>query len=438
MVKKKTVDKVEPSLGRKSDDIYNYKDNSVFNASTIRDFKQSYKHINECLEIAPVLDSLEFISSLISQQPFIIHGGSDEINAFVKDNLDNLPLNIIIENCLYSLLYGYSVQEIIWALNDDNRIIISDVVPIAQSTLDSGLLNIVYSGNVIAGFKQLTNMTYLNNNSNPGEIFIPIEKTIYSVYKPKMGNPLGNSILRSINFEIQMYKEVYENLRLFAYRLSIPVTVVTTDLTNRDEVKNLVHSVKSNMEHPKGAILLQEGTEISKLDRGSNVSKIEEYLTTIDHLSNVIYSRFGIANIMRHDPYGSSAKQTVDMNLTLNIVNEYVEIINDLITTLINKLVQYNYPNPDKIKFTLNQIKSINWNSLYDILNNAGMDSKSEIYRDILDQVILDYTDVEYRVDKTDIIEQPAQKYHSTDGYSGNSDSVDPNGEDTKKMLNNL
>jgi hypothetical protein len=440
VIKKRKTQKKKAVLGRKSDDIYNYNKDSFLNKTVVRDFKQSYKHISECLEVAPVTDSIEFISSLISQQPYVIHGGSDEINKFVKDNLDNLSVNMIIENCLYSLIYGFNVQEIIWGLDDDNRIIIEDVVSVAQSTLDSGLLNFVYRGNNIIGFKQMTNMTYLNNsNSNSGEIFIPIEKTIYTVYKPKFGNPMGNSILRPINFEIQMFKELYENLRLFSYRLSLPLTVVTTDESNKDEVNNLVKSVKSNLEHPKGAILLKEGTTIDKVDRGSNTSKTLEYINSIDHIKDSIYSRFGISNIMRHDKYGSSAKQAVDANIVFNIMNEYVEIINKIMTDLISRLISYNFPVKDKIKFTLNEIKTVNYAGLFDILNNAGMDNKSEIYRTILDLCVLDYTDVEFTVQEDDITVPVEQSYHSVDGYNqtGDNPSEDPNGEKTKQMIKN-
>ncbi len=121
---------------------------------------------------------------------------------FVKQQLDNLPYGLIelIENFTSAFVFGFSLNEKIWA-SEGSQIVLIDLEPRYQLTIDEFVSEKGHTSYNQRYAKQTTN--------EMGTVYIPLTKCVHFMPRTRCRNPYGRSLLRSV-YKPYYYKSSIE------------------------------------------------------------------------------------------------------------------------------------------------------------------------------------------------------------------------------------
>ena len=154
--------------------------------------KEGYKKYDEMRRNSPIVGAALLATENLIRQISWNVTGDDENDLrvdFVEEVLEGMSLswNDHIIEALTMLPFGFSLFEVVYKRDEQNRIVWRKFAPRGQDTVHQW----VFDGNGgLAGMKQLAAPTY-------AVIEIPIEKMLLYRTRVERGNPEGRSMLRS-------------------------------------------------------------------------------------------------------------------------------------------------------------------------------------------------------------------------------------------------
>ena len=201
---------------------------------------------------------------------------STEVVDYIKYNFEHVDsrINGVVSNILTSVLYGFSVSEIVWNLIDEGKYkgkIGLDKI----KTLDPE--SITFDVDIKGNLKRVLQARATMSFEKP--IILPLAKLIIHTENKEFGNYYGNSRLRSIykNWFIKENLLKFWNIALERWGQPLVIGTVPTkdDLT-------LMKSILDNLQN-KSSIAKTEGWDIAALETGIGRSSGGDYSDAIKY-----------------------------------------------------------------------------------------------------------------------------------------------------------
>lgn len=318
-----------------------------------------------------------------------------EVTEFVQECLDNMsiPFRETLKNVLSAIIYGFSVQEVVYTVNKDMRIVFDAFYPVHIKTLQNEPFVTDKYGELKA----------VHQESDHGNVDIPISKIMLYSYDKEFDELEGTSILRPVKIVSEDKENVMDWLMTFLDRLGSPVLYGKTDdgvganamLDSFDSVANGTTGLTVGLED-----------EIGVIDVSSNG---EAYFKTLQYKDNQISRCFFIGNVIMGDNMqtGSYAQSQTQENVLMSIMNGILSDSAQCYQLKINELVKYNFgvdakaPNISFENFTkkdtINLINAIN-----NLITSGSFDSSNMAFRELLAKAFMDEADIKLDINNMD------------------------------------
>ena len=362
----------------------------------------TYKDSLEILDDDQVKVAYNIFTHILCSKKYSLSSPDD--NQEVLDFIDNMFLDMdievidIIHYVLTGVLYGFSVNELMFTVNDEQKLTVKNVIPINQSTLENNPFNFDDEGNV-----ESIHQTPPNEQS----IDIPRDKILLYSYDKSFDNPYGRGVLRQLKPIVHEKRDLNNWLMTDAQRHASPIMVGKSDNpASRNSMLDAFDDINA------GATGLTVGLEESVESVGGNGST-DEYRTAIQMKDNQILRLFFIPDLlMASNTTGSYAQSQTQLTFLYTIYNGILEdIANTIQRQIINPVITFNYG--DTVKppvFSFDRFDDTDYKTLFEIVNsliNTGaLASDNNAVHEALSKMFRTVVDVEYNQDNnTNIVE---------------------------------
>jgi len=265
---------------------------------------------------------------------------SQDIVEFIKYNFEHMDSRLMgsIAKIVTSLLYGFSVNEIIWKVIEtgkyNGKIGIKRLKSLDPNTIT---FKVDDKGNLEKVLQR-----YDDNEIVENTVSLPLEKLIIHTEDKEFGNYYGNSRLKAIykNWFIKETLIKFWNIAL--ERWGQPLVIGTVPTT--DDLKKMT-SILENLQN-KSAIAKTEGWEIAALETGIGRSSGGDYKDSIQYHNDQIIKGMLVPSLMIESGKGSGSfglGQTHFDIFTLMIKNLESDMSGIIESFLIKPLVEFNY-----------------------------------------------------------------------------------------------
>lgn len=322
---------------------------------------------------------------------------SPDDNQEVLDFIDNMFLDMdievidIIHYILTGVLYGFSVNELMFNVNDEQKLTVKNVLPINQSTLENTPFKFDDEGNV-----ESIHQTPPNEQA----IDIPIDKILLYSYDKSFDNPYGRGVLRQLKPLVREKRDLNNWLMTDAKRHASPIMVGKSENpASRNSMLDAFDDINA------GATGITVGLDESVESVGGNGST-DEYRTAIQMKDNQILRLFFIPDLlMASNTTGSYAQSQTQLTFLYTIYNGILEdVANTIQRQIINPVIEFNYG--DTVKppvFSFDRFDDTDYKTLFEIVNsliNTGtLASDNNAVHEALSKMFRTVVDVEYNQD---------------------------------------
>ncbi|WP_321422776.1 DUF935 family protein [uncultured Methanobacterium sp.] len=184
--------------------------------------KLTYRDYNNMILDPQVKSSLLFITYAMLRQRWTVTPASDdkkdkEVADFVTKaykNMQIIPMRQVLKDTFSDMKYGYSVAETVWHVKDVStpRVMPYKIKPLAIDTIENCF---VYTptGEV---------ESIIQNVGDGNPITIPAEKCLISTFNEEMGNKYGSPLLKEVNNNVFMKKQILKWWAVFLQKHESP------------------------------------------------------------------------------------------------------------------------------------------------------------------------------------------------------------------------
>jgi hypothetical protein len=362
------------------------------------DVNEMYCLIND----SKLHEGFNIITSTLCKQNYSIKWGEDvkgeqEHIDLIINNFKQLNMKKIIKEILQALVLGYSLQEIVYKV-EDTKVLIDDIVCVPRITLNTGIKNFVFDDyDNLIGFRQDNQLTadYQDNE------YIPLNKCIYYGYENVDGNYLGNPIIKPITRELQLRKQVINNINMIVWRYATPIITMSLE-KDFEDIGAVQRQLGDILDGKSPGLIMDSENEAQILtDKNSH-----DYLVDLlNYLDNVILSNLYNTDSKASGKDTSSSLQ-IQRESTYGQLNDVIGEINLLFNTVIKNLLDYNF-NDVMIYpvFVLSDIKIHQIENLLYLLNSLQIEKQNETFKNIVKEGITDMSSVHVDMDDLKFVE---------------------------------
>lgn len=331
-------------------DIINY----TLTLSTYREMFLSYPQISS---------NYNFINKTIKSVDYQIRSqkenkASNEVQKYVETVLDNMiiPIDVIFDNILEAMIYGYSVSELVWKVVNNNQLQLSYIKPKPREKFQ---FNFDKNGNI-------KSLTFDPQGQDEIENINP-SKFLISTYKPYGKNgAYGRSILVDM-YPIYMrwianFLNLLQGMDLYALPPILNKYVVDLFSGSEFNIKESMKKVRglrsfkcldipSKLSSDDNRTIIPS-LDVSYLQGGSTSTNFRSFMDLIKYLDDSIDLAFGIPTGIRDNTgAGSYAKTDIQYSSIFgNVIKELHKWIASIFNTQIIPKILYFSP------FSINSI----------------------------------------------------------------------------------
>ena len=345
----------------------------------------SYHEYRKIMKDTQVKVGLEILKYFLISKNYTLTSNSDdeldrEITEFITDALDNMeiPFREVLKNVLTAIRYSYSVQEIVYTLNNDNRVTIKALYPVHRRTIQNHPWVRDRNGDLVA----------VHQEAPLGSTDIPAEKCMVYSFDKEFDELEGESILNDLKPVVEDKEDLMDWLMTFASRNENPVMYgKTNNPLSRD---NLLRAFDE----------IADGTTGITIDKDDDVGVLESqhrgetFFRGLQYKDNQIFRRMFIGNLMLGDnsQTGSYAQINGQQDFMLYIMNGILADVAIIFQKLINNLVSINFglsakaPSFSFESFIEKDILAL-LNALQPYVGNGSLDSDNTAFKELLAKV---------------------------------------------------
>lgn len=373
---------------------------SLFNR---KDTTVPYRVGMSILRDTQVATGSEILKFLLSSKQWILTDTNEdnpEVYDFIQDMLQNMntELNTIVKQMTAAILWGFNVHEIMYDVNDDGKLVCTDLVPVHIKTLQREPFVYDDDGELIAIHQEW------NGDNND----IPINKCLLYSYNSLYDEKEGHGLLYDFLPIIEDKENLMDWLMTFAEKNGSPTLYGKTDNpTSRDMLLNAFDDVADGTT----GIAIGMNDEVGVLESSH---KGETYFSTLQYKDNQIFRRMFIGNLLLGDTsqtgsYAQSNTQLEFGNMVFDGILE--EIANIFQEQLINNIVEFNYGKGVKApiisfdKFTSGDMEKL-FNIIKPLIDTGVVDSENSAVQESLALLFKSEAGVEYTNDEIEMPEE--------------------------------
>lgn len=374
------------------------------------------------LQDTQVATGFDILKYLLSSKQWILVDNKDdngEVYDFIMETLTNLDteLNEVVKSISTAILWGFSIHELMFEVNEDGKIILKDLIPVHIKTLQTDPFTYDENGELES----------IHQVWEEDEVYIPINKVLKYSFNAKYDEDYGNGILYDFKPIIEDKLNINQWLMNYLEKHEAPTLYGKTDNYNRD---NLLDAFENVNEGRTGLVVGRED-ELGVLESSH---RGETFFNALQFKDNQIFRRMFIGNLLLGDnsqtgTYAQSQSQLEFGKLVFDGILE--EIANCIQKQIINPLVEWNYgdqklaPTISFDKFSIGDYDKL-FTTLKPLIDNGTIDSENDAIQESISQFIKSETGLIYENTNEEIVEDFAMT------------PIEDNSEITETILNDL
>lgn len=378
--------------------------------------KMDYETSKIILNDTQVIVGFDILKYLLSSKKWTVKGEDTEKTDFITEMFENMniKLNDVIKNMLTGVLYGFSVQELLFDVNNNGQIVVVDIVPVHIKTLQNNPLVFNNNGELIA----------IHQEWEEHEVNIPIGKVLKYTFNDKFDSGYGYGVLNDFKPIVEDKLNINQWEMSFLEAYGAPTLYGKTDDFNKEFLVNALSEVSDGLTN----VVVGPEDEVGVLETSKNGEGFKE---TKQYKDNQIFRRLYIGNLLLGDnsQTGTYAQSQTQLDFSLLVFDGILEEIGNCIQKqIIEPVLNVNYKNVEVIpelqfdKFRQGDYSKL-LGDLKPLIDGGIIDSENIVIQDIISQ----YIDIETGLNYENTIPDLEQ------------DDLPPENEDlTNKILGDL
>lgn len=342
--------------------------------------RMPYRTGVKILQDTQVSTGFDILKYLLSSKQWVLIANDNDTDSavydFINDMLFNLEteVNEIVKQVITAVLWGYSVHELIFDINEDGKLYLKNTVPLHIKTLQKDAF--IYDDNGI--------LVGVHQEYKSETVDIPINKCLKYSFNANFDEDYGNGLLNDFRPIVEDKLNINDWLMTFLERHESPTLYgKTDDPTRRDELLSAFEDVS-------------DGTTGMVVGRDDDVGVLESshrgetFFRTLQYKDNQIFRRYYLGNLLLGDnsqtgTYAQSQTQFDFGKLVFDGILE--EIANCFQKQIINPIVKWNYndlqlaPTISFDKFTTGDIQAL-FSVIQPLIQAGVVDSENKAVQD--------------------------------------------------------
>lgn len=397
------LDSRESYPGTQNNDNYISGKNGYRRISVYNNKRLSYNQIQKICKDTQVKVGLDILNYFLLSKNYILTSASDDpkdvaIKDFVEDMLNEMetPFRKVDKNMNTAIKYGFSVNEIVYTLNNNYQVVFKGIYPVHVRTLQNDAFNYNDKGE-LESFHQETDY---------GNVDIPYGKCLHYAFDAEFDEVEGRSILVEIADFTEDKKNILNWLLTFLHKHEAPTLFAKLSTgTHAKKVRAMLDKVSGG----KTNLTVGKDDDLGVLESSHRGETFFKALTLFD---NYIFRRFYLGNLALGDPSqtGSYSQSETQFKMTMNIFNGIQEDKAACWQEKINEVVALNFgPNAKAPKFKYESFIEKDYLNLIaalkDLVSNGTIDYTAPWWRELIATTVQAESGV--KVDTENITDTP-------------------------------
>lgn len=343
--------------------------------------KIDYETSKIILNDTQVIVGFDILKYLLSSKKWTVKGEDTEKTDFITEMFNNMDikLNDVIKNMLTGVLYGFSVQELLFDVNNTGKIVITNIVPVHIKTLQNEPLVFNKNGDLIA----------IHQEWEEYEVDIPINKVLKYTFNDKFDSGYGYGVLNDFKPIVEDKLNINQWEMNFLESYGAPTLYGKTDDFNKEFLVDALSEVSDGLSN----VVVGHEDEVGVLETSKNGEGFKE---TKQYKDNQIFRRLYIGNLLLGDnsQTGTYAQSQTQLDFSLQVFDGILEeIANCIQKQIIEPILTINYKDIDVIpELQFDKFRQGDYSKLLGDLKpliDAGIvDSENPVVQDIISQYI--------------------------------------------------
>lgn len=343
--------------------------------------KLDYDTSKIILNDTQVIVGFDILKYLLSSKNWTVKGEDTEKTDFITNMFENMDikLNDVIKNMLTGVLYGFSVQELLFDVNTSGNIVITNIVPVHIKTLQNEPLVFNSNGDLIA----------IHQEWEEHEVNIPIDKVLKYTFNDKFDSGYGYGVLNDFKPIVEDKLNINQWEMSFLEAYGAPTLYGKTDDYNKEFLVEALSEVSDGLTN----VVVGHDDEVGVLETSKNGEGFKE---SKQYKDNQIFRRLYIGNLLLGDnsQTGTYAQSQTQLDFSLLVFDGILEeIANCIQKQIIEPILKINFKDVGSIpELQFDKFRQGNYSKLLADLKpliDAGIvDSENSVIQDIIAQYI--------------------------------------------------
>lgn len=363
--------------------------------------RMPYKTGMTILQDTQVSTGFDILKYLLSSKQWVLIANDNDENGevydFINDMLFNLEteMNEIVKQMITAILWGYSVHELIFGINEDGKLYLKNTVPLHIKTLQNDAFIYDDDGTLVGVHQEYKGET----------VDIPINKCLKYSFNANYDEDYGNGLLYDFRPIVEDKLNINDWLMTFLERHESPTLYgKTDDNVRRDELLAAFEDVRDGT---MGMVVGRED-DVGVLESSH---RGETFFRTLQYKDNQIFRRYYLGNLLLGDnsqtgTYAQSQTQFDFGKLVFDGILE--EIANCFQKQVINPLVKWDFndltlaPTISFDKFTTGDIQAL-FSIIQPLIQTGVVDSENKAVQDSIALLFKKETGLHYENDEPEM-----------------------------------
>ena len=346
----------------------------------------------EIMKDITVSMSYDVLKYLLSSKQWVLIANEQDtmgVNEFITEMLFNMEteLNEIVKRMVEALPWGFHIEEMIFTINTDGKLVWKNSIPVSIKTLQNTPFVYNDDGELIS----------IHQEYNNDSVDIPINKCLKYTFGDN-DSDYGHGILLDVKDIVEYKMNTTNWLLTFLERHSLPSLVGKTDNpASRDEMLSAFEDMQD------GTLGMTVGLtdEVNVLESNHHG---ETFFNTFSYLDNQIVKRFYIGDLIlgTTNAVGSYARTNSQLEFSQLIFDGILEeIANCIQKQAINPIVEFNFGSIDLAptfsfdKFSTGDLEKL-FSILKPLMDSGVVDSENTTIQDSIALLIKKETGLNY------------------------------------------
>lgn len=353
------------------------------------------------LEDLTVKMSYEILKYILSSKQYMLIANAEDdqgVYDFIETMLFNMEteLNEIVKREIEATIWGYHLEELLFNINDDGKLVLVNSIPLDIKTLQNNPFNYNDEGELIS----------IHQEYNGESVDIPINKVLKYSFGD-FNSDYGHGILLDVKPYVEDKMNINNWLLTFLERHSLPSLVgKTSNPASRDAFL----SAFEDMRDGTLGMTIGEDDDVKVLESSHHG---ETFFNSLAYYDNQIVKRFYIGDLIMGSvsSTGSYARSNTQLEFTQLVFDGILEeIANCLQKQVINPVVEWNYgdirlaPTISFDKFTTGDLQGL-FTILKPLIDTGVVDSENKAVQDSIGLLFKKETGLQYKNEEEPINE---------------------------------